>query len=173
MCRCALISLLLGLALAARGLRLRSLLDRRRTYTLQGQVLAVAANRLEATIKHEEIKGFMPAMTMPYKVKDAKALDGIAPGDLINATLVVVSNDAYLTAVKKVGQAPLEKPPATASADTPSASSGFELLKPGEAVPDARSSIRTERSATSPRSRDRRWSSRSSTRAARCRRSAR
>ena len=31
----------------------------------------------------------MPAMTMPYKVKDAKQLDGIAPGDLINATLVV------------------------------------------------------------------------------------
>src|SRR5207248_1688346 len=34
-----------------------------------------------------------------------------------------------------VGQAPLEKPPADAPA--PSASSGFELLKPGEAVPDA------------------------------------
>jgi protein SCO1 len=104
-----------------------------RVYALQGQVLAVAPNRVEATIKHEDIKGFMPAMTMPYKVKEAKLLDSIAPGDLINATLVVVSNDAYLTEVKKVGSAPLEQAPVAA----PAASSGFELLKAGEAVPDA------------------------------------
>ena len=45
-----------------------------REYTLQGQVLSVAADRQEATIKHEEIKGFMPAMTMPYKVRDAQAV---------------------------------------------------------------------------------------------------
>jgi len=62
-----------------------------RAYTLQGQVLAVAPNRGEATIKHEDITGLMPAMTMPYKVKEAKLLDNITPGDLINATLVVVS----------------------------------------------------------------------------------
>src|SRR5206468_2491592 len=99
-----------------------------------GQIILVAPNRQEATIKHEEIKGLMPAMTMPYRVRDAKLLDGLVPGDLIAATLVIVSNDAYLTEVRKVGQAPLEKPPA----DTPSASSGFELLKPGEAVPDAK-----------------------------------
>src|SRR2546427_3181165 len=104
-----------------------------RVYALQGQVLSVAPNHGEATIKHEDIKGFMPAMTMPYKVKEATLLDNIAPGDLINATLVVVSNDAYLTEVKRVGSAPLEKP----SVAAPAASSGFELLKAGEAVPDA------------------------------------
>lgn len=103
-----------------------------RTYTLQGQVLAVAPDHQQATIKHEEIKGLMAAMTMPYRVKDRQLLDGIAPGDLVDATLVIVSNDAYLTQVKKIGQAPLEKPPA----EVPSASSGFELLKLGEAVPD-------------------------------------
>ena len=48
---------------------------------------------------------------------------------------MVVSNDAYLKDVKKVGQAPLEK--AAAEAPMPTASSGFELLKPGEPVPDA------------------------------------
>src|SRR5712691_2558397 len=109
----------------------------RRQYTLQGQVISVTANHQEATIKHEEITGLMPAMTMPYKVKDAKLLDGIAPGDLITATLTVVANDAYLTAVKKVGQAPLEQPPAMSS-DAPPASSGlFMLLKPGDLAPDA------------------------------------
>jgi protein SCO1/2 len=103
-----------------------------RTYTVQGQVLSVEPDHLQANIKHEEIKGLMPAMTMPYKVKDPHLFSNVAPGDLINATLVVDSTDgvvadAYFTEVKKVGEAPLEKP---------AASSGFELLKPGEAVPD-------------------------------------
>lgn len=106
-----------------------------RSYTLQGQVLALDAARKQVTVKHEEIKGFMPAMTMPYEVKEAKLLDGLAPGDLINATLVVFSNGAHLQSIKKVGSAPLERPPA--DAPMPTASSGFELLKPGEAVPDA------------------------------------
>src|SRR5436853_571493 len=72
-----------------------------REFTLQGQVLAISPNHREANIKHEDIPGFMPAMTMPYKVQDAAEFESIAPGDLINATLVVVSNDAYLRNVKK------------------------------------------------------------------------
>ncbi len=72
-----------------------------RTFTLQGQVLSLEPARKLLTVKHEEIKGFMPAMTMPYEVRDTRLLDGLAPGDLINATLVVVSNGAYLSAIKK------------------------------------------------------------------------
>jgi protein SCO1/2 len=107
-----------------------------REYTLHGQVISVEASRQQATIKHEEINGFMTAMTMPYTVRDGKQLAGVMPGDLIDAKLVVLSNDAYLTDLKKVGQAPLPAPlPDTAA---PSASSGFELLKPGEEVPDTK-----------------------------------
>jgi protein SCO1 len=108
----------------------------RREYTLQGQILSVAADQKEANIKHENIPGFMSAMTMPYKVRDAQEYQNLAPGDLIDATLVVVSNDAYLEHVKKVGHAPLEKPLADTAA--PSASSGFELLKNGEPVPNVK-----------------------------------
>jgi protein SCO1/2 len=106
-----------------------------RAYTLQGQVLSLEKSRKQLTIKHEEIKGLMPAMTMPYDVQDDRLLSGLAPGDLINATLVIGSNEAHLTTIRKVGEAPLEKPAEDASA-TPGASSGFELLKAGEEVPD-------------------------------------
>jgi protein SCO1/2 len=106
-----------------------------RSFTLQGQVLSIDLAHQTVTVKHEEIKGFMPAMTMPYQTENAKLLDGVAPGDLINATLVVFSNGAHLTTIRKVGTAPLEKPPA--DTPMPTASSGFELLKPGESVPDA------------------------------------
>jgi protein SCO1/2 len=104
-----------------------------RTFTLQGQVQSIDAPHKQVTVKHEEVKGFMPAMTMPYDVEDAKALDGLAPGDLITSKLVVFSNGAHLIDIKKVGDAPLAKPPA--EAPMPTASSGFELLRPGEAVP--------------------------------------
>jgi protein SCO1/2 len=103
-----------------------------KTYTVQGQVLAVSPDHQQATVKHEEIKGFMMAMTMAYKVKDPQLLNGIAPGDLINATLVVEPNTAYFSAVKKVGEAPLE----TAATAAPSSSVAAEL-KPGDPVPDA------------------------------------
>jgi protein SCO1/2 len=76
----------------------------------------------------------MAAMTMPYQVRDAKEYAGLEPGDLITSRLVIVNNGAYLKSVKKVGEAPLER--STANSLAAPASSGFELLKPGEAVPD-------------------------------------
>jgi protein SCO1 len=106
-----------------------------RRYDLSGQIVALDASRKSVTVKHGEIKGFMPAMTMPYDVREAKALDGLKPGDLVDATLVVFSNGAYLATIKKTGEAPLPPPPP--DAPMPTASSGFELLKPGDTVPDA------------------------------------
>ena len=60
-------------------------------YRLQGHVLAKneAANQL--TVKHEDIPGFMPAMTMPYKVKDSGAVQDVQPGDVISANLITAN----------------------------------------------------------------------------------
>ena len=41
------------------------------------------------TIRHEEIPGFMDAMTMPFTLKDPKDLDDVRPGDEVEATLRV------------------------------------------------------------------------------------
>jgi protein SCO1/2 len=125
--------IVLGAVLIACGSR-----STERTYTIQGQVITLTPDRREATIKHGEVKGLMPAMTMPYKIREKAELDAVKPGDLIDATLVIVENDAYLTKVRRVGEAPIELPPPEEAAPAvASASSGFELLKPGEAVPDS------------------------------------
>jgi protein SCO1 len=105
------------------------------TYTVHGQVLAVTPDRQEATVKHGEIAGLMPAMTMPYKIKEKAELNAVKPGDVIDATLVIVENDAFLTGVKKVGEAPLEQPPPEPT--TVTTGSGVPLLKPGDVVPDS------------------------------------
>lgn len=119
------VSLVLGLMASACG---RS---DRREYKLEGQVLSLTADHTQAMIKHEEIPGFMSAMTMQYQAKDPKDYEGLVPGDLITAKLVVLPAAAYLEEVRKVGNAPLER-----SADASAASSGFELIKTGAPVPD-------------------------------------
>ena len=107
-----------------------------RTYAVEGQIIAVTPERGEATIKHGEIKGLMPAMTMPYKIKEKAELGAVKPGDIVNATLIIVENDAYLTGVKRIGEAPIEQAPPETTVVT-SAAPGFELLKPGDTVPDS------------------------------------
>src|SRR3982074_1992279 len=89
-----------------------------RTYAVQGQVIALTPDRREATVKHGEIKGLMPAMTMPYKIREKAALAAAKPGPLTAATLVIVENDGYLKSVKRVGEGPLEQPPVEAAAAT-------------------------------------------------------
>lgn len=103
-----------------------------RTYHLTGQVLAVRPESREILVKHEDIPGFMPAMTMPYAVKDAALIRDRAPGDLITATLTVEPNLAHLSAITKTGSAPLPEDART----TIPAAAGIELLKPGDAAPD-------------------------------------
>jgi protein SCO1/2 len=100
-------------------------------YKLQGQIIAMSPDHREATIRHEDIPGFMSAMTMSYKVRDTKEYESLVPGDLVNATLVVEDTDAYLKNVKKVGDAPLERPSGSSAA-----AGGFELLAMGAPVPD-------------------------------------
>ena len=100
-------------------------------YQLVGQVLAVRPETSEILVRHEDIKGFMPAMTMPYRVKDAALLKDRAAGDLITATLTVEPELAWLSAITKTGTAPL---PEDAPTKIPAAA-GVQLLKPGDVVP--------------------------------------
>ena len=102
-----------------------------REYQLQGQILDVKPETSEVLVRHGDIPGFMPAMTMPYKVEDPKVLSGKEPGDLITATLVVGETEAHLSKIDKTGHAPIVD--ATAPAITES-----QILKPGDAVPDTK-----------------------------------
>jgi len=77
-----------------------------RRYPLKGRVVAVDPAERKITVAHEEIPGFMPAMTMPFVVleKDAVLLPNVAPGDEITASLVVPDSRYWiedLVVVKK------------------------------------------------------------------------
>ena len=101
-----------------------------RQYEIRGQILGVDTERQEVLVAHEDIKGFMPAMTMPYKVSDPAVLEGKQPGDLVTGTLVVEEVKAYLTALTTTGRAPLKAPEALP------AITDSDLLREGATVPD-------------------------------------
>lgn len=102
-----------------------------REFQLTGQILAVEPETQELLVKHDDIKGFMPAMTMPYKVEDASLLSSTQPGDLISATLVVADTSAYLKGITRTGHADVQVP------ETQPEISVFDMVKTGDPVPDA------------------------------------
>lgn len=57
----------------------------KKSYTFHGKVEAVNDNSLK--VNGEEVKGWMAAMTMDYKVDDPSVLKKVKPGDQIMATV--------------------------------------------------------------------------------------
>ena len=67
-----------------------------RRYHLQGTVVQVDKAQKHLVVNHEEIPGFMGAMTMPYPVVDAQTLERVSPGDQITADVVVTPSEIHL-----------------------------------------------------------------------------
>ena len=74
-------------------------------YPLKGTIVSVDAGAHKATINHQEIPGFMGAMTMAYPVKNDAELQVVSSGDEITADVVVDPNNNMwvekFTVVKK------------------------------------------------------------------------
>ena len=71
-------------------------------YPITGEVISVDAAHRILTVKHGEIPGLMPAMTMGYQVAESKQLERLQPGDTITADLVVSENKGRLEKIKLV-----------------------------------------------------------------------
>jgi len=95
-------------------------------YPIKGVVVAVNQQERTATIKHEDIPGYMQGMTMEFKIKNAADLQAMKPGDQITGTLVVddLSSWIEVTAVTEGGPA---LTPTTVVPGEP---------KPGDEIPD-------------------------------------
>src|SRR5713226_8737701 len=65
-------------------------------YDLKGKVVAVNKSERTATISHQDIAGYMPAMTMPFKIKNDADLEMLKPGDQVTGTLVVDDAESWV-----------------------------------------------------------------------------
>jgi len=100
-----------------------------REFAIVGQVQALAPERGEVTVKHEDIKGFMPGMTMAFKAAP-EVVGGARPGDLVTGTLVVGEVQVHISKLTVTGHRALD-PAAPLPAD------GSNIIQPGDPVKDA------------------------------------
>ncbi len=95
-------------------------------YPIKGKVVAVTPTEHTITIAHEDIVGYMPGMTMPFKIKNEADLQMVKPGDQLTGTLVVDDLTSWVEITSIIeGSSPL-----TQNADVPGEP------KPGTVVPD-------------------------------------
>ena len=65
-------------------------------YDLKGKVVSVDHDKQQVTIAHEEVKGYMPGMTMPFSVRKQSDFEMLVPNAEVTATLVVDGSHSWL-----------------------------------------------------------------------------
>lgn len=75
----------------------------RQTFQVKGVVQAVRVAEQEVVIKHEAISNYMPAMTMPFEVKDTNLLTGLKPGQPVSFRLTVTDTDGWVDEIQSLG----------------------------------------------------------------------
>ena len=111
-------------------------------YAVHGMVLSVDRVRNTFTASIQAIPGFMPAMAMPFEVRQRKELDGLAPGTDVTFTLVVERNSSHAGQIRIVRYQSVEQDPLAASRLTLltriAGAPPPQALTVGETVPDFR-----------------------------------
>jgi Cu/Ag efflux protein CusF len=79
-------------------------------YQMRGEVIRLDPSARLATIKGEEIQGWMPAMTMEYPIKDKQEFQKLKAGEQIQAKVLVQGADYWLADVSEAPAAPAPPP---------------------------------------------------------------
>lgn len=111
-----------------------------RSYSARGLVLKVDKARNSLVVSCEKIPEFMDAMAMPFTVRDPKELSALAPGTMIEFTLVVNQETSYIEKIHIHKYESVEQDPITARrlklmtaiSDGPAA----QPLRVGDKAPD-------------------------------------
>ncbi len=72
-------------------------------FEVKGLVLEVKPQEKSVKIKHEEVPGYMKAMTMDFDVKDTNELAGIEPGDPVSFRMIVTDTYGWIDQIRKIG----------------------------------------------------------------------
>ena len=83
-------------------------------FAVRGMVLRIDPASRTFFVSHEKIVGLMDAMSMPFEVRDAKELESLSPGAIVEFTLVVGDSAAYATRIRVRRYESAEQDPFTA-----------------------------------------------------------
>ena len=83
-------------------------------YPMTGLVIEVDPARRSFVVSHDAVEGLMPAMTMPFEVRDRAVLAGVTAGMTVRFTLVLGAQSARAEGVQIVPYESAEQDPSTA-----------------------------------------------------------
>ena len=124
------------LALTAASLAWQVTADREQAFDVRGRVAGFGGDGRTVFVEHEEIPGYMPAMTMPFEARDPDVLPALGVGDAVAFRLVVGPERSWIEGVERLDDDALPEHPAETSVPRPIAGGGASLLSPGDAMPD-------------------------------------
>jgi protein SCO1/2 len=111
-------------------------------YPVTGLVLTVDRSSNTFTASIQAIPGFMPAMAMPFDVRQRKDLDGLVPGAAVEFVLVVDQKSSHAERIRIVRYQSVEQDPLAASRlkllTEIAGAAPQRVLAIGETVPDFR-----------------------------------
>jgi protein SCO1/2 len=81
---------------------------------MRGMVLQVDAPKRSVVVSHDAVSGVMPAMAMPFEVRNASELKGLVPGAIVSFTLVIDKSSSHIERVQIVRYESVEQDPLTA-----------------------------------------------------------
>ncbi len=110
-----------------------------RRFDVHGMILEVRPDTRVFVISHDRIVGLMDSMTMPFEVRDAKDLQPLAPGAVVDFTLVLAAQGAYADNIRVRRYEPPDQDPQIArrlALLKRAAGSAVKPLALGQPVPD-------------------------------------
>src|ERR1041385_6315201 len=84
-----------------------------RSFQVNGIITKLPPDGKSIEIRHEQIPNFMPAMTMPFDVKNAKEIAGLKVNDSVTFRLSVTDKDSWIDQIRKVEPKSLTDLPTT------------------------------------------------------------
>ena len=84
-------------------------------YQVKGLIKEMLPEKKKVKIAHEDIPGYMEAMTMMLDVRDAKELGGLQPGDTVTFRMLVTEDDGWIDQLKKIDGPRTPLPPEPSS----------------------------------------------------------
>lgn len=84
------------------------------SHALQGMLLSVDSAHRSMTVSCGSIPGYMDAMVMPFEVRDAKMLDGLKPGMILDFSYVANGDSSYAENIRVHRYENLEQEPLAA-----------------------------------------------------------
>jgi Cu/Ag efflux protein CusF len=71
-------------------------------YKSAGRIVSIVTEDNVVFVKHDDIPGFMAAMTMGLRVKDSKLLESVQLGDSIHFTITVAEGEMFISRMIKI-----------------------------------------------------------------------